>query len=132
VRIIGSAEFGSVLALTRQSGAVEGFAGGDDCEVELFEQFFWIVLLHRIAGWPVDGGDSLQSDAHGLKGLRVHITIHCVRFGIMLPRGAWAVKRGLWRGNEGPSGRAPGALPARGVGGVAVARQRGGPVRPED
>ncbi len=51
---------GSVLALVWQGRAVERFAGGDDCEVELFEEFFRVVVLHGSAGWTVNGGDFLQ------------------------------------------------------------------------
>jgi hypothetical protein len=67
----------SVKGLAWDGGAIEGFAGGHNSKVEFFKQLFRVVILYRCAGWFVDRGDSLQSDAHDFKGSRIHGQVDC-------------------------------------------------------
>ena len=64
--------WGSVQGLAWHGGAVEGFTGGDDSEIEFLQEFLGIVALDRVLRWLVDGRDLLQSLAHDFKGSRIH------------------------------------------------------------
>lgn len=62
----------STQGLAGHGGVVESFTSGDDGEVELLEEFLWVVVLDGVLRWLVDDGDPFQGFAHDLKGSRVH------------------------------------------------------------
>ncbi len=70
--MLGAQKQRSVQRLAGHGGAVESFTGGDDGEIELFEEFLGIVALDGVFRRPVDGGDVFQGLAHDLHRSRIH------------------------------------------------------------
>jgi len=68
-----SAKDRSVQGLVRHDGTVQGVAGGDDGEVELFDGFFEVVLICRGAVGLVNGGDAFKRFTDDFKSSGVHV-----------------------------------------------------------